>query len=341
MLDSQLAATKPPQLVARRGRGRDRGERRHRGLDQLRDRRRARLWPYPAEGRQDLDAADHHGRAEGPRGAGGLRPADGRQAWRVQEPARPGRKSASRKPPSSAITTPALLPDHRRRPGRHRARRAAAASSACRPSSSRRTSGPATAGASATSRSACTIRSGTTICPTSPFPKNWPVFSPKDKIGDWLEMYAKVMELNYWALDRMPRAPSTTTKRKEWTVVVERDGKDDHAEAEAAGARHRHVRQAEHAELHGHGHLQGRAAPFRRSIPGPTPMPARRRVVIGSNNSAHDICAALWEARRRRHHGAALVDPHRQVGHADGARPSGRSIRSRRSQAASPPTRPT
>src|SRR5450830_1971579 len=30
------------------------------------------------------------------------------------------------------------------------------------------------------------------------FPKNWPVFSPKDKIGDWLEMYTKVMELNYW-----------------------------------------------------------------------------------------------------------------------------------------------
>ena len=30
------------------------------------------------------------------------------------------------------------------------------------------------------------------------FPKNWPVFAPKDKIGDWLEMYAKVMELNYW-----------------------------------------------------------------------------------------------------------------------------------------------
>jgi putative flavoprotein involved in K+ transport len=25
------------------------------------------------------------------------------------------------------------------------------------------------------------------------FPKNWPVFSPKDKIGDWLEMYVRVM----------------------------------------------------------------------------------------------------------------------------------------------------
>jgi Predicted flavoprotein involved in K+ transport len=40
------------------------------------------------------------------------------------------------------------------------------------------------------------------------FPKNWPVFSPKDKIGDWLEMYSKVMELNYWT--------GTTAKHASW-----------------------------------------------------------------------------------------------------------------------------
>ena len=34
--------------------------------------------------------------------------------------------------------------------------------------------------------------------PYLPFPANWPVFSPKDKIADWLEMYTQVMELNYW-----------------------------------------------------------------------------------------------------------------------------------------------
>ena len=34
--------------------------------------------------------------------------------------------------------------------------------------------------------------------PYLPFPKHWPVFSPKDKIGDWLEMYTGIMELNYW-----------------------------------------------------------------------------------------------------------------------------------------------
>jgi putative flavoprotein involved in K+ transport len=35
--------------------------------------------------------------------------------------------------------------------------------------------------------------------PYLPFPDDWPIFTPKDKIGDWLEMYVKVMELNYWA----------------------------------------------------------------------------------------------------------------------------------------------
>jgi putative flavoprotein involved in K+ transport len=29
--------------------------------------------------------------------------------------------------------------------------------------------------------------------PYIPFPENWPVFTPKDKIGDWLESYTKIM----------------------------------------------------------------------------------------------------------------------------------------------------
>ncbi|MCO5635462.1 NAD(P)/FAD-dependent oxidoreductase, partial [Citrobacter freundii] len=59
--------------------------------------------------------------------------------------------------------------------------------------------------------------------PYMPFPDNWPVFAPKDKIGDWLEMYTKVMEVNYW--------PSTDClnarfdeDRQEWEVTVERNG---------------------------------------------------------------------------------------------------------------------
>jgi len=31
-----------------------------------------------------------------------------------------------------------------------------------------------------------------------PFPDTWPVFIPKDKLADWLEVYAESMELNVW-----------------------------------------------------------------------------------------------------------------------------------------------
>src|SRR5215212_9594625 len=55
------------------------------------------------------------------------------------------------------------------------------------------------------------------------FPENWPVFSPKDKIGDWLEMYTRVMELNYWSTTEAKSA-RYDEEAGEWVVVVERDG---------------------------------------------------------------------------------------------------------------------
>lgn len=61
--------------------------------------------------------------------------------------------------------------------------------------------------------------------PYLPFPDTWPVFSPKDKIGDWLEMYAKVMEINYWASTSCLSA-SFDEDAQEWTVNVRRT-KDD------------------------------------------------------------------------------------------------------------------
>ncbi|KAF9779781.1 hypothetical protein BJ322DRAFT_1012818 [Thelephora terrestris] len=34
--------------------------------------------------------------------------------------------------------------------------------------------------------------------PYLPFPPNWPVWTPAQKLADWLESYAKIMELNVW-----------------------------------------------------------------------------------------------------------------------------------------------
>ena len=59
--------------------------------------------------------------------------------------------------------------------------------------------------------------------PYLPFPEHWPVFAPKDKIGDWLEMYTKVMELNYWTLSEVTSA-SFDEAKQEWIVNVNRNG---------------------------------------------------------------------------------------------------------------------
>jgi cation diffusion facilitator CzcD-associated flavoprotein CzcO len=54
-----------------------------------------------------------------------------------------------------------------------------------------------------------------------PFPKNWPEFTPKDKLGDWFEAYASIMELNVWLKTSVTAATYDDTK-KQWTVTVTR-----------------------------------------------------------------------------------------------------------------------
>jgi putative flavoprotein involved in K+ transport len=125
------------------------------------------------------------------------------------------------------------------------------------------------------------------------FPKNWPVFAPKDKIGDWLEMYARVMELNYWTSTEALSA-SYDADAHGWTVVVRRDGEEITLRPKelvlATGMSGKpNVPVFEGAEtFRGDQHHSSRH-------PGPDAYVGKRAVVIGSNNSAHDICAALWE----------------------------------------------
>ncbi|HWL96944.1 MAG TPA: NAD(P)/FAD-dependent oxidoreductase [Nocardioidaceae bacterium] len=126
------------------------------------------------------------------------------------------------------------------------------------------------------------------------FPDNWPVFSPKDKIGDWLEMYTSVMEIPYWSSTTVDSA-AYDEDAQEWTVRVNRDG-------EELTLRPRHLVLATGMSgkpnvptLPGQDVFAGEQHHSSRH-PGPDRYAGKRAVVIGSNNSAHDICAALWEA---------------------------------------------
>lgn len=125
------------------------------------------------------------------------------------------------------------------------------------------------------------------------FPENWPIFSPKDKIGDWLEMYTKVMELNYWTRTSCKSA-SYDEASGEWTVVVDRDGEEVTLRPKQLVLATGMSGKANMPKFPGMERFKGDQHHSSRH-PGPDAYRGKKAVVIGSNNSAHDICAALWE----------------------------------------------
>ena len=125
------------------------------------------------------------------------------------------------------------------------------------------------------------------------FPENWPVFSPKDKIADWLEMYTRVMELNYWPMT-VATGARYDEQAQQWEVTVQRDGepltlrpKQLVLATGMSGVPNRptfpgqetFAGEQQHSSEH----------------PGPDRYAGKRVVVVGSNNSAFDICGALYE----------------------------------------------
>lgn len=129
--------------------------------------------------------------------------------------------------------------------------------------------------------------------PYIPFPPHWPVFTPKDKMGDWLEAYVTLMELNYWTSSEVKKA-SYDTKLKRWSVAVNRHGESltlhpthlvfatgsygPPREVAPPGAK-----DFAGVQYHSSRHISGEA--FR----------GKRCIVIGANSSAHDICLDFWE----------------------------------------------
>ncbi|WP_237572272.1 flavin-containing monooxygenase [Mycolicibacterium lacusdiani] len=129
--------------------------------------------------------------------------------------------------------------------------------------------------------------------PYLPFPQNWPVFAPKDKIGDWLEFYTRVMEVPYWSKTSCLSAYYDEAEKR-WTVEVDRDG-------ERVTLRPQHLVLATGMSgkpnvptLPGQDVFRGDQH-HSSAHPGPDGYVGKRAVVIGSNNSAHDICKALVE----------------------------------------------
>ena len=129
--------------------------------------------------------------------------------------------------------------------------------------------------------------------PYLPFPDHWPLYTSKDKIADWLEVYAKAMEIDYWG-GSLCTAARYDESSSEWSVAVTQGSeismlRPTHLVLATGLSGAKRVPDIPGAErfrgLQYHSSEHRSAAGFA----------AKRCVVIGSNNSAHDICVDLWE----------------------------------------------
>jgi putative flavoprotein involved in K+ transport len=127
--------------------------------------------------------------------------------------------------------------------------------------------------------------------PYLPFPEHWPVFTPKDRMGDWLEMYVKVMELDYRSSTECVRA-TFSEEEKAWEVHLLNNG-------EPLTLRPKHLVLA--TGMSGFPSIPTipgiekftATAVHSSKFEGGAAWKGKHAVVVGSGTSGHDICQDL------------------------------------------------
>jgi cation diffusion facilitator CzcD-associated flavoprotein CzcO len=123
------------------------------------------------------------------------------------------------------------------------------------------------------------------------------MFTPKDKLGDWFEAYASLMELNAWTSTKVCSA-EYHEKQKVWTVEVERaDGSKRKLSPRHIVFCTGHAGEPLVPNFPGQGSFKGEVyhgsqhqdASFSGDLQG------KKVVVVGTGNSGHDIAQNFYE----------------------------------------------
>ena len=130
------------------------------------------------------------------------------------------------------------------------------------------------------------------------FPENWPVFAPKDKLAEWMESYAQLMELNVWPSTKLQQAK---WDGKRWEVTLERHFQNGDSEVRTVCPHH--IIQATGVsgepyvpKIEGMNDFQGlRLCHSSQFSSAQSTATANRIVVVGSGVSAHDIAQDYHE----------------------------------------------
>ena len=128
--------------------------------------------------------------------------------------------------------------------------------------------------------------------PYMPFPPNWPVYIPKDKIAGWFESYVEVMELNYWPGTEFEGGAYDESEAR-WRVALRR------ADGTRRELRPRHVVLATGVsgianlpEVASLSDFRGQVLHSSQYEDGEA-WAGKRALVIGTGNSGHDIAQDL------------------------------------------------
>ena len=130
--------------------------------------------------------------------------------------------------------------------------------------------------------------------PYMPFPPNWPIYIPKDKLANWFESYAEAMELDYWTGTEFEGGTYDADER--WTVTLRRtDGsrrtlRPQHVVLATGVSGIPHV-----PEIPALAGFQGKVIHSGQYVDGED-WRGKRAVVIGTGNSGHDIAQDLYSA---------------------------------------------
>ncbi|PYI03698.1 FAD/NAD(P)-binding domain-containing protein [Aspergillus sclerotiicarbonarius CBS 121057] len=136
--------------------------------------------------------------------------------------------------------------------------------------------------------------------PYVPFPPNWPIFTPKDKLAEFFECYAKIMELNVWTKTGIKKS-TWDGKEKVWTLDLQRRKEDGTVETRTLHPRYivqatGHSGKKNLPDFKGMDSFQGDRLCHSSEFRGANPdSKGKKAVVVGACNSGHDIAQDYYE----------------------------------------------
>ncbi|EGO55227.1 hypothetical protein NEUTE1DRAFT_85372 [Neurospora tetrasperma FGSC 2508] len=139
--------------------------------------------------------------------------------------------------------------------------------------------------------------------PYLPFPDHWPIFTPKDKLADWFDSYAKALDLNVWLRSTIVSSEYDNA-RKAWKIVIRRSF-IEHMELtvypkhiiQCTGGSGKPNMPTTIPGIAG-GVFKGDRLCHSSQFTTATPLAKRgskKAIVVGACNSSHDICQDFYE----------------------------------------------